>query len=73
MNLDRTFCSGLRCKRREECERWIRNMEAEAKRRGISLEGRRISMAQFADHDGKCDNFIQKKAPACDERAERKP
>lgn len=56
MNLDRTFCSGLRCTRANTCDRWIVHLEKFIKE-NPRFEGRTISMAQFADHDGKCDMY----------------
>jgi hypothetical protein len=53
MNLDQTFCSGLRCDRREACDRWVMHLKEYAHLIGVP-----ISIAQFADHDGKCDDFI---------------
>ena len=60
MNLDRTFCSGLRCGKTATCDRFTGNLEAEAERRGIDLSNRRISMAQFADHEGGCSMYSVK-------------
>lgn len=60
MNLDMTFCSGLRCDRKVNCERWTGNLETKARKQMIDLTGRRISTAQFADHNGNCVMFIQK-------------
>lgn len=56
MILDKTFCSGLRCDRREECDRWTGALDKLIKA-NPRLEGQRISIAQFADHDGKCDMY----------------
>lgn len=50
-----TFCSGLRCVRKESCHRYSKNHK-------FSPDDR-ISMAQFADHNGKCDKFYEFKGP----------
>jgi hypothetical protein len=57
VNLDRTFCTGIRCKKANTCDLWHKNLADQAEKRGINLEGRRISMANFADHDGHCQMF----------------
>lgn len=51
--LDYTFCAGLRCERRETCARWTGHFQP-----GDMPASRPISVAQFADHEGKCDRFI---------------
>lgn len=53
-NLDRTFCQGARCDKTESCDRHIGKLEAYSKRNPGRIEGRPISVANFADHDGKC-------------------
>lgn len=61
MNLDMTFCSGLRCLKRRDCERWSENLKMWLDRhpRGELLKQRPISMGNFSDHDGSCDRFIR--------------
>lgn len=53
MNLDMTFCSGLRCERTGSCERWIGHLKGRTDA-GV----RYISQAQFGDDDGKCDYYL---------------
>lgn len=60
MNLDKTFCSGLRCKRANTCERWIENLVAEAERKKIDMSSRRISIAEFGNQDGACERYVPK-------------
>lgn len=61
MNLDRTFCSGLRCSRANTCERWTENLkrwiEQQPENRRKRFTERPISLAQFADHAGNCDKY----------------
>lgn len=62
MNLDRTFCSGLRCGRATTCERWTINLQKWADAHPNTQAAGRIkrgplSIAQFGDHDGKCDKY----------------
>jgi hypothetical protein len=56
MQLDKSFCSGLRCDRKKECERWTGNLHIWQEATGREVH--QISMAQFADHEGKCTRFI---------------
>lgn len=56
MNLDRTFCQGLRCDRKELCDRWTGHLRAWLEK-NPDYKARAFSMAQFADHDGKCMKF----------------
>lgn len=64
MNLDRTFCSGNRCRKTEQCDRYKGNLyrwlETEE---GKQHAHKRISIASFADHDGHCDQFLPKLDP----------
>lgn len=53
-NLDRTFCSGARCNKRESCDRYIGLVRDYAKVHPEFIEGRRLSLAEFSNHDGKC-------------------
>lgn len=77
VNLDRIFCSGLRCNRRETCGRWTGRLYELIKANPF-LEGCKILIAQFADHDGKCDMYspatlpedVSSKAENCDREAE---
>ena len=48
---DRTYCSGLRCVRINTCERWIGHYKTVPKFP--------VSIAQFADWDGKCTNYLE--------------
>lgn len=57
MNLDRTFCSGVRCTKALTCDRWTHNLEQWAEDKGIDLNGRRISVAEFGDINGKCNMY----------------
>lgn len=50
---DYTFCCGSRCPRPGECLRWTRHPAND-----VIPTDRPISVASFADHDGKCDKFI---------------
>lgn len=54
-SLDRTFCTGLRCKRAASCDRWTDNLVTWAEEKEIDLENQRISVAEFADQDGNCN------------------
>lgn len=56
MNLDRTFCSGLRCDRKDTCDRYTGYLENWLKL-NPRYQGRPISIAQFADHEGKCGRY----------------
>jgi hypothetical protein len=58
MNLDMTFCTGLRCGRAKDCYRWIENLEARLDWHNIDLQNKPITMAQYADYDGKCVMFM---------------
>lgn len=57
MNLDRTFCTGLRCGAKESCDRWLQNLVNWSETTGRDLADRRISVAQFADQDGVCVHY----------------
>lgn len=57
-SLDYTFCTGQRCGIRETCFRYIENLKKDWLDHGMKIEGRRLSTASFADHDGKCKMFI---------------
>jgi hypothetical protein len=60
MNLDITWCTGLRCDKKERCnrniERLIKEVVGDISRYDIIP----YSIAQFADHEGKCDMFVEK-------------
>lgn len=56
-SFDRTFCTGERCNRREKCDRWLEHLKRYVARKGIDVEGRPISVASFADHEGKCERY----------------
>ena len=58
MDLDRTFCTGLRCDRKESCERWSLNLEKWAKENGVDLSTRWLSIGSFCDADGQCDFYV---------------
>ncbi len=66
--LDYTFCSGLRCDRNYLCARYLTPQE-----KARIPEGKPISMAQFADHDGKCEEHIPRRASGAQAETERKP
>ena len=71
MNLDRTFCTGLRCNKANTCDRWEMNLLRLAEMKGIDLSERRISIAQFADHEGRCTMYAPIEEPAgADSRGE---
>lgn len=56
MNLDRTFCSGLRCNRTDTCDRSVKRAEEFlAEKQDGTL--RLLSVAQFADHAGVCGHY----------------
>lgn len=55
MNLDRTFCTGLRCGKGETCNRWIGHLDRWMRDRDV--KGVRVSIAEYGDHDGKCDRY----------------
>lgn len=61
MSLDITWCTGLRCDRKEWCHRYIENLKRLVKKRGMDFNELQISVATFADHDGKCDDFMKLK------------
>lgn len=64
MNLDRTFCSGLRCNRTISCDRFSGRLEEYmGDHPELRWETVVVSMAQFADHEGKCYMYqpIEKK------------
>lgn len=46
---DITFCTGLRCDKKEKCHRLITKHTFEP--------NERISIAEFSDHNGSCDHF----------------
>lgn len=58
MNLDRTFCSGLRCFKTATCARY-RGRVDEYMKLHPEREYRmlRLSIAQYADHAGVCTKF----------------
>jgi hypothetical protein len=60
---DMTYCSGVRCDRAKSCERWLHNLLSRLKRQGVDLEGKSISVAQFADYDGRCRKFVPINVP----------
>lgn len=49
---DITFCSGDRCDKKESCHRYIKAHTFRA--------NSYISIAEYDDHDGKCDGFWEK-------------
>lgn len=57
MNLDRTFCTGLRCERKETCERWSTNLEKRAKEEGVDLSKVWLSIGSFYGPDGDCNMY----------------
>lgn len=59
MNLDRTFCSSVRCGKQELCDRSHHNLVEYLKTSPLKV-GRNmlhVSIADFSDHEGKCDRF----------------
>ena len=58
LNLDMTFCSGLRCAIANTCARWTVNLEKLAKKEKWEMENGAFSVAQFADHNGKCTHYL---------------
>lgn len=63
MILDRTFCSGSRCNRTNTCDRFSGHLKKYFEEN--PHRERPISLAQFADHDGKCTRYspIEEKEP----------
>lgn len=59
MNLDRTFCSGMRCGRKEQCDRWLGHLDKLIKDGFDHPKLGRLSVAQFDDGAGNCDMFNQ--------------
>lgn len=57
MSLDITWCTGLRCGRTQECQRFEGRLKRIVEKDGLDWKTLKISMAQFADYDGKCDKF----------------
>ena len=57
MNFDRTFCTGLRCNKKNTCDRWLELLKVQAVKEGLDLENRRISIAEFGDENGNCDMY----------------
>lgn len=64
MNLDMSFCSGLRCTRASTCERWFKNLQKWDEKHNMMHRLNHISMAQFADHDGNCEMYEHVEARA---------
>ena len=56
MNLDRTFCSGLRCGKTATCALWVGHL-VEMRIPKDSERKVTISVAQFADYDGTCTKY----------------
>ena len=62
---DITYCSGLRCGKEKTCERWTGHLVAWYKSQDgqishtlVGLFPTQVSVAEFADHDGKCEHHI---------------
>lgn len=66
MNFDRTFCTGLRCDKKENCDRWTEHLKRWLDKNPSFLK-RHFSIAQFADHMGDCQMFspIEKTEDQC--------
>lgn len=58
MQLDKTFCTGLRCSRANTCERWLENLKKWAVAHGCASRINVVSIAQFDDGAGKCYAYI---------------
>lgn len=58
MNIDITWCTGVRCTRANTCERWIEHLKRWCEQTGNNP--RMVSMAEFSDHDGKCRMYDAK-------------
>lgn len=58
---DFTFCTGERCDKKNHCLRFL-NLKAMRNKELVS--DKQISVAAFADHDGKCeDHYIENSLP----------
>lgn len=57
MILDITWCTGVRCAKANTCYRFTENLRKMAEKRKMDLTGKQISIANFADHEGKCDRY----------------
>jgi hypothetical protein len=58
MKLDKMFCSGFRCGKASTCNLWIEHLAKWAEDTKTDLTGQRIDIAQYADHDGKCEKYV---------------
>lgn len=58
MQLDITWCTGLRCGKTNTCHRWIKRVDAFLKDHpDHSHRTSRLSITEFADHDGNCKMY----------------
>ncbi len=61
MNLGITFCTGTRCDKKQDCGRWTKNLELQLVKEKIDPQDIYVSVAEFSDADGKCDDFRELK------------
>lgn len=64
MNLEKTFCSGLRCSKTNTCDKWIGHLKKWTELNNADLTGTLINIAQYADHEGKCNEYTPLEDPS---------